>query len=91
MRKSLCINLLAREICELHPDMLDDSHRLMDSNTDEITLVAGDGGYVPPVTRLVERGFKVDVVFWNQAAKELKDCCSKFVSLNDRLGYLRFK
>ncbi len=62
-------------------DMLDDSHQLMDPATDEITLVAGDGGYMHPVTRLIQRGFKVDVVFWDQAARDLKDCCSNFISL----------
>ncbi len=72
-------------------DMLDDSHHLMKAARDEITLVAGDGGYVPPVLRLIERGFKVDVIFWDQAAKILKESCSKFISLNQHLGHLRFK
>ena len=72
-------------------DMIDDSHQRMNPDSDEITLVAGDGGYVPPVARLIQRGFKVDVVFWDQAARDLKECCSKFISLNPHLGYLRFK
>jgi uncharacterized LabA/DUF88 family protein len=70
--------------------MIDDSHRLMTPDRDEITLVAGDGGYVPPVTRLIKNRFKVNVIFWDHAAKALRECCSKFISLNPKLGHLRF-
>ena len=55
---------------------------------DEITLVAGDKDYVPVVEDLVSEDFKVDVVFWDHAADELKKAASKFVSLNPHLNIL---
>jgi len=55
---------------------------------DEITLVAGDKDYVPMVEDLVAEGFKVDVVFWDHAADELKKVASRSISLNPHLGTL---
>lgn len=55
---------------------------------DELTLVAGDKDFVPVVEDLVANGFVVHVVFWEHAAKELKDVASKFVSLNRHLALL---
>ena len=55
---------------------------------DVFTLVSGDADYVPTVRQLIEDGFTVDVVFWNHAARELKEVCSKFVSLDDHLIHL---
>jgi|TARA_R100000455_G_C6244278_1_gene102381 hypothetical protein len=55
---------------------------------DEITLVAGDQDYVPVVVDLMENGFTIHVVFWENAAPELKAACSKFTSLNPVLDYL---
>ncbi|MFM4843508.1 NYN domain-containing protein [Aeromonas caviae] len=55
---------------------------------DEITLVAGDKDFVPVVTDLVENGHIVHVVFWDNAAPELVQSCSKFTSLNQYLGHL---
>lgn len=56
---------------------------------DTFNLVAGDKDYVPPVKRLVSDGIKVDVVFWNHVARELKDACSNFISLNEHLEILK--
>lgn len=55
---------------------------------DVITLVAGDKDYAPVVEDLVEGGFTVDVVFWDNVAPELKDACSNFISLNRYLTHL---
>lgn len=55
---------------------------------DEITLVAGDKDYVPVVEDLVKEGFRVEIVFWDHAAQELKDVATKFVSLNSYLDLL---
>jgi hypothetical protein len=55
---------------------------------DEITLVAGDKDFCPVVEDLVENGFTVHVVFWDNVAPELKGACSKFTSLNPFLGYV---
>lgn len=56
--------------------------------TDEITLVAGDKDFCPVVEDLVENGFTVHVVFWDNVAPELEAVCSKFTSLNPFLGYV---
>jgi uncharacterized LabA/DUF88 family protein len=69
-------------------DMITDSYELMDPKRDEVTLVCGDRDLVPAVEKLVKRGFKVDVVFWDHVAAELKSCCTRFVSLNSKLTLL---
>ena len=56
---------------------------------DTFNLVAGDKDYVPPVERLISDGMKVDVIFWDHAAGELKDACSNFISLNEHLEVLK--
>ena len=65
-----------------------DSYERMKSDRDEVTLVAGDADYVPTVEQLVGRGFKFHVVFWNHAARELKEAASQFTSLNPYLEHL---
>ncbi len=55
---------------------------------DEITLVAGDKDFCPVVEDLVEEGYVVHVVFWDNAAPELKAACSKFTSLNPFLQFM---
>ncbi|MDQ3848326.1 MAG: NYN domain-containing protein [Thermoproteota archaeon] len=72
-------------------DIVSDSYELMNPDSDEITLVAGDKDYVPTIERLRKRGFEFHVVFWEHAARELKDAASKFISLNPYLDFLRLK
>lgn len=60
----------------------------IDKDNDEITLVAGDKDYVPVIEDLVSEGFKIDVVFWDHAAPELKAAGSQFISLNPHLANL---
>ena len=57
---------------------------------DIFTLVAGDADYVPAIEQLKKDGFRVDVVFWEHAAAELKRVCSNFVSLNPHLETIRY-
>jgi uncharacterized LabA/DUF88 family protein len=57
--------------------------------SDVFTLVSGDADYVPAIRQLIEDGFNVDVVFWDHAARELKEACSTFISLNKHLENLR--
>ena len=52
-------------------------------------LVAGDADYVPVIKALQEDGFRVEVVFWDHAARELKEIASNFVSLSNHLENLR--
>lgn len=68
--------------------MVEDSYELADKSADTITLVAGDGDYVPTVRRLKERGFKVEVAFWEHASAELKRECTRFISLDQHLAAL---
>ncbi|MFL6286538.1 MAG: NYN domain-containing protein, partial [Pyrinomonadaceae bacterium] len=63
----------------------------MNPSNDEVTLVAGDGDYVPTIEKLRKRGFEFHVVFWEHASRELKAAASKFVSLNPYLDFLRVK
>ncbi len=70
--------------------MTKDAYRIVDKSSDTITLVAGDADFVPPVRDLVEDGYNVEVVFWEHAAKELQEVCSKFINLNPSLDHLAY-
>ena len=70
--------------------MTKDAYTICDQDSDTITLVAGDGDFVPPVVLLVEDGFNVEVAFWSHASAELKAACSKFVSLDPILKHLAY-
>ena len=71
-------------------DMTKDAYkRPIDRVKDEIVLIAGDADYVPVVEDLVKDGFKVYVVFWDNAATELREACTKFTSLNQYLRSLQ--
>lgn len=65
-----------------------DAYTIADKTADVITLVAGDGDYVPPVRTLVEDGFKVEVVFWSHASLDLRSAASKFIDLDPFLNHL---
>lgn len=62
-----------------------DAYTVIDKDNDEIALVAGDKDFEPVVSDLVSEGYKVQVVFWDHAAKELRDAASEFLSLNQYL------
>ncbi|MCA1642023.1 MAG: NYN domain-containing protein [Acidobacteria bacterium] len=72
-------------------DIVSDSYELMKHDADEITLVAGDGDYVPTIERLRRRGFNFHVVFWDHASRELRESATKFISLNPYLDLLSKK
>lgn len=55
---------------------------------DVFTIVSGDSDYVPTVETLINDGFQVDVVFWDHAARELREACSNFISLNPHMNTL---
>ena len=69
--------------------MVRDAYTRADKENDTITLVAGDGDYIPALQDLTGDGFTVDVVFWDHASKDLKDACTNFISLNPHLAMLR--
>jgi uncharacterized LabA/DUF88 family protein len=66
-----------------------DAYKGGDSAKDVFVLVSGDRDFLPTVRTLREDGFSVEVVFWNHAAKELKEAATKFISLDEHLEYLR--
>ena len=67
--------------------MTKDAYTIIDKSKDEIILVAGDSDYVPVVSDLVSEGFKVEVAFWDHAARELKEAAKNFISLNQYHGH----
>ena len=69
-------------------EMVRDAYLLAEKGEDTITLVGGDGDYVPPVRTLVEDGFTVHVVFWAHASQELQDVASDFIELDSHFSYL---
>jgi len=66
-----------------------DGYRAGKPEQDTFVLVAGDSDYVPTIKALHEDGLKVEVVFWNHAARELKEVASKFIGLDKYLENLR--
>jgi uncharacterized LabA/DUF88 family protein len=69
--------------------MTKDAYKHGDPEQDRFVLVAGDKDYVPTVNELEADGYKVDVVFWNHGARELRDAASRFISLDPHLEQLR--
>ncbi|WP_422385508.1 NYN domain-containing protein [Oceanicaulis alexandrii] len=70
-------------------EMTRDAYTKADKSKDTFVLVAGDGDFVPTVEALKGDGFKVEVVFWGHASRELVGVASNFISLNDHLEHLR--
>jgi hypothetical protein len=71
--------------------MMRDAYNLVNPAEDVITLVAGDGDYVPSFLALRSDGYRVELVFWEHASRELKDACDRFTSLNPHLDFLQYK
>jgi uncharacterized LabA/DUF88 family protein len=69
--------------------MTKDAYKHGDPGADLFVLVAGDKDYVPTLNELTADGYKVEVVFWNHAAAELKKAATKFTSLDSYLEHLR--
>ncbi len=67
--------------------MTKDAYTLLNKVKDELLLVAGDSDFVPVVADLIDDGFKVEVAFWDHAARELRDAASKFIALNQFHGH----
>jgi uncharacterized LabA/DUF88 family protein len=71
--------------------MMKDAYTKADKKKDILTLVAGDGDYIPTFNALIEDGFTVEVAFWGHASAALRKVASKFFNLNSYLEHLRFK
>ena len=79
------------DVAIAHQMTKDSYSGVINRDTDEITLVAGDTDFVPVVEDLIDSGFVVHVVFWSSAAQELKGVASKFISLDEWLELLTKK
>ncbi len=56
-----------------------------------IVMVAGDADYLPVIKRAKDKGWKVEVWFWSNAAGEIKTAAkSEFNELDKYLHYLKF-
>jgi len=66
-----------------------DAYKHGDPKQDTFVLVAGDADYVPTINELKEDGYKVEVVFWNHASRELREVASKFIAPDGYLDALR--
>ena len=73
----------------LAADVISDSYEWMEPGRDEVRIVAGDSDYVPVIEKVRARGFHCLVVFWEHAARELKEAASDFVCLDPLLDELR--
>ena len=71
--------------------MVKDAYKNMSQAKDTIVLVAGDADFVPAVRDFVEDSFRVEVVFWDHVARELKETCTQFISLNEHLDFLALR
>lgn len=71
--------------------MTKDAYTIVDKANDEITLVAGDKDFVPAIEDLKAEGFNVHVVFWEHAARELREAAGRFISLNPYHDAISFK
>lgn len=68
--------------------MMKDAYTKVDPKKDVITLVAGDGDFVPTIAELKNDGYTVELVFWGHVSAELKKAASKFISLDKHLAHL---
>jgi NYN domain len=66
--------------------MMEDAFTVIDKDNDDILLVAGDSDYVPVVAKLIALGYKVEVAFWGQAARELRETAVNFFELDPKLS-----
>lgn len=69
--------------------MTKDAYKHGKPKDDLFVLVAGDKDYVPTLNELTADGYQVEVVFWNHAARELKQAATRFIALDEHLEHLR--
>jgi uncharacterized LabA/DUF88 family protein len=69
---------------------LDIADRIRDSSEPGIIVIAsGDADFVPVVSRVLRRGWDVEVWFWSNAAAELRTAAPRFYPMDAHLDYLR--
>lgn len=63
-------------------------HQKMRPRLDGITLVTGDGDFVPLVQGVRKLGIQVKVAFWSHANRELKDAGDEFEDLDPYFSHV---
>jgi hypothetical protein len=71
--------------------MTKDAYTILNKAEDEIILVAGDKDYVPIVEDLRQFGVNFTVMFWEHAAREIREIATTFISLNPYFDLITFK
>lgn len=71
--------------------MTKDAYTVIEKANSEITLVSGDADFVPVIEDLKGNGFRVCVLFWDHAGRELREAASLFTSLNPFLDHVARK
>lgn len=69
--------------------MLKDAYKNGHAGSDTFVLVTGDADFVPTIQAIKEEGYRVEVVFWSLANREMKAAADKFICLDDHLETLR--
>src|SRR5258708_20334944 len=53
--------------------------------------LAGDGDYQTLIPRLQDRGWEIEIGFYQNVAQSIRTLANRFISLEDRLHEIRFK
>ncbi len=69
--------------------MMADSYEIVNPDSDEMILIAGDSDYVPAIEKIRKRGIRFVVCFWNHAAIDLKNSCDAFIDLDPHVSHLK--
>lgn len=74
---------------EIALDMNDVARDVVPPGT--MILVAGDGDYQTLIPRLQQRGWKIELAFYQNVALSVRTLADSFLSLEERLHEIRFK
>ncbi len=74
---------------EIALDMNDLSRDIQPPET--MILLAGDGDYQTLIPRLQDRGWTVEVGFYQNVAQSILTLANRFIPFEDRLHEIRFK
>lgn len=74
---------------EIALDMSDLSRDIAPAET--MLLLAGDGDYQTLIPRLQQRGWVIEVAFYENIALSIRTLADRFIALEDRLHEIRFK
>lgn len=90
--KTLERNLAGKEKgldIEIALDMNDLARDVAPAET--MILIAGDGDYQTLIPRLQQKGWKIEVAFYQNVALSIRNLADDFIPLEDHLHEIRFK